>query len=110
MKEIYLLKKTFFSEEFVKKIFNFTKMTILLLMVVTFNVTGAFALDSGKSNTEGNNTAINLSIDNLGDRDNTADMQQLRITGTITDENGSPFPGVNILVEGTTTGTNSDVN
>ena len=37
-------------------------------------------------------------------------MQQTKITGTITDENGSPFPGVNVQVEGTTIGTISDVN
>jgi len=37
-------------------------------------------------------------------------MQQAKITGTITDENGSPFPGVYIPVEGTTIGTISDVN
>jgi TonB-linked SusC/RagA family outer membrane protein len=36
--------------------------------------------------------------------------QATRITGTITDENGSPFPGVNIQAEGTTIGTISDIN
>ena len=38
------------------------------------------------------------------------EMQQTRLTGTITDEKGSPFPGVNVLIEGTTTGAISDVN
>ncbi|HEX2920521.1 MAG TPA: TonB-dependent receptor [Bacteroidales bacterium] len=32
-------------------------------------------------------------------------MQQVAITGTVMDENGNPFPGVNIRVDGTTTGT-----
>jgi TonB-dependent starch-binding outer membrane protein SusC len=36
--------------------------------------------------------------------------QQKQITGTITDESGNPLPGVNILVEGTTTGAISDIN
>jgi TonB-linked SusC/RagA family outer membrane protein len=32
-------------------------------------------------------------------------LQQQTITGRVTDENGSTFPGVNIVVKGTTTGT-----
>lgn len=36
------------------------------------------------------------------------EMVQQTITGTITDETGSPLPGVNVLVVGTTSGTQSD--
>ena len=36
-------------------------------------------------------------------------MQQVTVTGTIKDENGQPMPGVNILVEGTTVGSISDI-
>ncbi|MDP3001639.1 MAG: SusC/RagA family TonB-linked outer membrane protein [Bacteroidales bacterium] len=35
-------------------------------------------------------------------------LQQQKITGTVTDETGSPLPGVNIQVEGTTFGAISD--
>lgn len=38
------------------------------------------------------------------------DLQQKVITGKVIDENGNPVPGVNIQVEGTTTGTISDGN
>lgn len=34
--------------------------------------------------------------------------QQKTITGTVTDQDGLPLPGVNIVVEGTTTGTQTD--
>ncbi|MFD2551814.1 SusC/RagA family TonB-linked outer membrane protein [Bizionia sediminis] len=34
--------------------------------------------------------------------------QEKTISGTISDENGLPLPGVNIIVQGTTTGTQSD--
>ncbi|RDY57625.1 SusC/RagA family TonB-linked outer membrane protein [Flagellimonas nanhaiensis] len=34
--------------------------------------------------------------------------QERKITGTVTDESGLPLPGVNIIVEGTTTGTQTD--
>lgn len=35
--------------------------------------------------------------------------QQRKITGTVTDENGNPLPGVNITLEGTMTGTMSGI-
>ncbi|HEY5744736.1 MAG TPA: carboxypeptidase-like regulatory domain-containing protein, partial [Chryseolinea sp.] len=34
--------------------------------------------------------------------------QNRTVTGTITDENGSGMPGVNVIVKGTSTGTTSD--
>ncbi len=37
-----------------------------------------------------------------------AQSQEKTITGTVTDQGGIPLPGVNILVEGTTTGTQTD--
>jgi TonB-linked SusC/RagA family outer membrane protein len=37
-----------------------------------------------------------------------AALQQLKITGTVTDQNGNPLPGVTILVKGTTAGTLTD--
>jgi TonB-dependent starch-binding outer membrane protein SusC len=37
-------------------------------------------------------------------------QQQKQISGKVTDENGNPMPGVNIKVEGTTTGAISDIN
>ena len=36
--------------------------------------------------------------------------QAQNVTGTVTDAEGSPIPGVNILVKGTNNGTTSDVN
>ena len=46
-------------------------------------------------------------------KDNIREQSELQpniVKGTVTDEKGNPFPGVNILVEGTTIGTISDVN
>ncbi|MGI9550338.1 MAG: SusC/RagA family TonB-linked outer membrane protein [Aurantibacter sp.] len=37
-----------------------------------------------------------------------ASAQEKTISGTVTDQSGLPLPGVNILVEGTTTGTQTD--
>lgn len=34
----------------------------------------------------------------------------INVSGQVTDENGMPFPGVNIIVKGTATGTNTDTN
>ncbi|WAC09782.1 carboxypeptidase-like regulatory domain-containing protein [Dyadobacter pollutisoli] len=38
----------------------------------------------------------------------TAEAQDRQITGKVTDENGSGLPGANILIKGTTRGTNTD--
>ena len=35
-------------------------------------------------------------------------LQQLKITGTVTEKNGTPMPGVNVVVTGTTQGTLTD--
>ena len=37
------------------------------------------------------------------------ELQQRQVTGTVTDENGSPLPGVSVVVKGTTLGTLTDV-
>ena len=36
-------------------------------------------------------------------------LQQLKITGTVTEKNGTPIPGVNVVVTGTTQGTVTDI-
>lgn len=36
------------------------------------------------------------------------DDQVIGVTGRVTDETGSPFPGVNVIVKGTSTGTSTD--
>ena len=36
------------------------------------------------------------------------DNQVIGVTGRVTDETGSPFPGVNVVVKGTSTGTSTD--
>lgn len=36
-------------------------------------------------------------------------LQQKQVTGTVTDENGSPLPGVSVIVKGTTLGTLTDL-
>ena len=35
---------------------------------------------------------------------------QVSVTGKVTDEKGNPFPGVTVLIKGTSNGTNTDVN
>ncbi|MFA5818404.1 MAG: SusC/RagA family TonB-linked outer membrane protein, partial [Bacteroidales bacterium] len=39
-----------------------------------------------------------------------SELQQRTITGTVSDENGKPLPGVNVQVEGTTFGAITDIN
>ena len=37
------------------------------------------------------------------------DAQTGRISGQVTDPSGQPLPGVNVVIEGTTTGNSSDI-
>jgi len=67
------------------------KLTTLLLVVSLFKI---------QANTYSQNAKITL--------DNVLE-QQLVVTGTVTN-NGLPLPGANILVKGTTTGSQSDFN
>ncbi len=108
MKKICLLKQKFFSEARPETIFKFARMTLLLIIVTAF-LSGTFNYAYGSLKTEGINSGAVLSSDKA-DNNGAADLQQSKLSGTITDEKGSPFPGVNITVEGTTIGTMSDVN
>ena len=56
------------------------------------------------SDTELINVPDKIEVESESDED----VQQRRITGTVTDENGIPLPGVNVQVEGTVTGAITD--
>jgi TonB-linked SusC/RagA family outer membrane protein len=80
MKELNF-QQTFLERVCTKKILSIIKKIMFLLIVVNFNVSGV---------AEG--------------------QQQKRVTGTVTDsKTGSALPGVNISIQGTTTGTISDI-
>lgn len=72
------------------KVFLVINLTTLLLIFTFLNV-------SGKSPVFKSEPSL------------VADLQQNRITGTVTDKDGNPFPGVNIVVTGTTQGTITDI-
>jgi len=80
------------------------KISVLFLMVIFFSITIAFT-NASIIPAEGRNTAIKISSFDNNETEITVDEQQLKVTGTVTDEKGTPFPGVNILVDGTTIGT-----
>ena len=84
------------------------KITILTFAVLILNVFGVLANPFGHINTDVNGAAIST-LYNLEGKLNT-EFQQKKVTGTITDENGNPMPGVNILVEANSLGVISDVN
>jgi len=88
------MKNKFIWENFFYAIPKFDlkmKLTTLLLVVSLFKI---------QANTYSQNAKITL--------DNVLE-QQLVVTGTVTN-NGLPLPGANILVKGTTTGSQSDFN
>ena len=100
MKKIFILHRTALLKACSEQTFRVMKLTSLLLLVTIFNVAG--------SKTYSQYTALNSEVKK--ESETTAFFQQNRVTGTITDETGGPLPGVNVQVEGTTIGVNSDVN
>ncbi len=69
-----------------------TKRYVIFLLILFLGGKQLFAIESSY-----------LKTSNYG-------FQQSTISGTVTDEKGNPLPGVNIQVEGTTTGVMSDIN
>lgn len=71
-------------------------ISILVFMMTVSNVFGSNPVNANPNTDNKTNPEVFI--------------QQSRITGTVTDENGNPLPGVNIQVEGTTRGAISDIN
>jgi len=78
------------------KPFRIIKLTAILLLFSVLNVFGGVSVSD-----EGN-----LNPDKKSGSE--TDLQQNQVTGTITDEQGNPLPGVTVLIKGTTIGTLSD--
>ncbi len=99
MKKLYILEQEgSLLRCFSEKAFRISNLTILLLLITVFNVFGGPLVSSD----------TDLKLDTK--TDSKERMQQIRITGTVTDLNGNIMPGVNIMVEGTTIGSISDIN
>jgi TonB-linked SusC/RagA family outer membrane protein len=80
------------------------KQFYLLFSVLALINVRAIALNSTEDRT---NVDISWHPDDLRISSETS-RPAVAISGRITDENGSPFPGVNIVVKGTATGTTTD--
>ena len=75
------------------------KFLLLLLFIFGIFTTNPIAV---RSETFSSERDVNSSL--------YTSQQQIEVTGTVTDaETGDPLPGVNIVVEGTTTGTSTDM-
>ena len=98
MKKLDHMPRTVIIKGCSEKNFRKLKVLIVLLLVTVFNVFGVNIFSE----------VIRMNPDK--ESGPIAIMQQTRITGTITDENGNPLPGVNIQIEGTTYGAIADIN
>jgi TonB-linked SusC/RagA family outer membrane protein len=109
MKKIYQLKLMKLSGAFFKNASGIQKMIAILVMANFFFPFAGIAY--GNIDPGSNDLAVKAGavIQNSAINNQIADLQQGRITGTVTDEEGNPMPGVNIQVEGTTIGSISDI-
>jgi TonB-dependent starch-binding outer membrane protein SusC len=81
MKEFYILERTAFFKVCSKKTFTITKFLIFLLFISIF---------------------VNKTVEGA------LSEQQKKVTGVVTEKNGTPIPGVNVMVTGTTLGALTD--
>ncbi len=88
---VYLLNKVY--------LIKFRKLIILTLV---FSLTGAFNAYGGYgySDESGSGPFVSTLSEN--------NIQQGQVSGTITDQQGNPLPGVTVLIKGTTFGTLTD--
>ena len=98
MKKLNFLPRTILFKACSEKNFRELKVIILLLLVSVFNVFGVDTFSEVTNLNPDKETGL-LTV-----------MQQPKINGSITDENGNPLPGVNVQVEGTNFGVISDIN
>ncbi len=109
MKRIDHVKQKLFCEVLSCKTSGLQRIVTIPVMVgllyFSLGLTEAGAVSAGK----GSGKSLNFYVDDPVLSDNLIVDQQGRVSGTVTDENGNPMPGVNIQVEGTTIGSITDV-
>jgi len=109
MKRIDHVKLKLFYEVLSFKTYGLQRIVTITVMVgllyFSLGIAEAGAVSAGK----GSGKSLNFHIADPTLSDNFVVEQQGRVTGTVTDENGNPMPGVNIQVEGTTIGSITDV-
>ena len=91
MRENCNSKQTFPRDSYPGKDFhNMGRIMILFILMLGIKFVGIYAYADSRT----------LTINET--------QQQIRISGTIVDENGIPLPGVNVVIKGTTVGTTTD--
>lgn len=83
MREIKLFMQTLYKNVCTEKKMKIMGMIIILMMLMSMSFSGNCVYAD--------------------------DLQQMQVSGTIVDENGSALPGVNVVVKGTTIGTTTDI-
>ena len=113
MKKYNILDQTLLFKVCSKKPFRIMKLSTFLLFVTIFNIFGSKTYS--KQNELLANTEIKDAVKDrqilLGNEETKATfiLQQNKVTGIVTDKNGAPVTGVNVVVKGSTIGTMTDV-
>ncbi len=95
-KSFSLLRIYLFIKGYLIKYTETFRFTLILFLVGALNVSG---IDAFSDETD-HNSYVTISSEN--------DLQQNQVSGTVTDQQGNPLPGVTVLVKGTTFGTLTD--
>ena len=98
MKKLSFFHQTDMSEICLKQTLRIMKLTSFFIFAVIFNLFG------GGLNTKKDKTPLVIEETKNADL-----LQQITVTGTVSDAQRQALPGVNILLKGTLTGTITDV-
>ncbi|MCF8336127.1 MAG: SusC/RagA family TonB-linked outer membrane protein [Bacteroidales bacterium] len=79
------------------------QLVVVIFMFFGFQTFGNQALTANLNASANEGDAVEMSDEAA------PEQQQVTVTGSVTDNQGNPLPGVNIVVEGTTTGTTTDM-
>jgi hypothetical protein len=108
MEEINSFQLAFLNKFFRKKKLFILNISILLSMIFIIEVSGSSDLPYGKKVSDIVRVPLIAVAGDMINPEGIIDLQQGRVSGTVTDDSGNPLPGVTVLVKGTGIGTLTD--
>lgn len=118
------MKKKLTFAFFLKKILIPMKLAIIFMLFCALQLSASATMHGQEETSQTDNASVlfnneafaslykvtDITVDNRETKETVNELQQ-QITGTVTDgADGQPLPGVSIVIQGTTTGTVTDIN
>ncbi len=88
------------------------KVTLLLFLISTFNLSASFNSFDGRGNTSKSNQTMTIQVSDVNGIPGETPLPQAgqrKISGKVTDQTGAGIPGISVVVKGTTVGITTDI-